>query len=93
MFNLSEIHKEFPRPNKKMYLRKQIERVNHLYRSLLLKCKPKRRDSIPLLVTYNPVLSNIKEIINKHWHILNINSNFKETFNNIQHLIAFPKTT
>ena len=39
----------------------------NLDRSLLLKnCKPKRKDSIPFLVTYNSVLPNIKEIINKH---------------------------
>ena len=58
-------------------VKKQIERVDHLDRSLLLKnCKPKRKDSIPSSVTYNSVLPNIKGIINKHWHILNINSSF-----------------
>ena len=42
-------------------VRKQIERVDHLDRSLLLKnCKPKRKYSIPFLVTYNSVLPNIK---------------------------------
>ena len=74
--------------------RKQIERVDHIDRSLLLKhCKPKRKDSIPFLLTYNPVLPNIKEIINKHWHILSINSNFKEIFNNLQPKTAFRKNT
>ena len=48
-------------------VRKQIERVDHLDRSLLLKhCKPKHKDTIPFSLTYNPVLPNIKEIINKH---------------------------
>ena len=47
-------------------VKKQTERVNHLDIKLLLKhCKPKREDSIPFSVTYNPVLPNIKEIINK----------------------------
>ena len=58
-------------------VRKQIERFDHLDRSLLLKhCKPKRKDSIPFSVTYSPVLPNIKEIINKHWHILSIGNSF-----------------
>ena len=48
-------------------VRKQIETVDHLDRSLLLKhCKPKRKDSVPFSVTYNPVLPNIKEVTNKH---------------------------
>ena len=75
-------------------VRKRIERVDHLDRSLLLKnCKPKRKDSIPFSVTYNSVLPNIKEIINKHWHILNIDSSFKEIFNSLQLMIAFRKNT
>ena len=75
-------------------VRKQIERVDHLDRSLLLKhCKPKLKDSIPFSVTYNSVLPNIKEIINKHWHILNIDSSFKEIFNSSQLMIAFRKNT
>ena len=51
-------------------VRKEIERVDHVGRSLLLKhCKPIRKDPIPFSVTYNPVLPIIKEIINKNWHI------------------------
>ena len=85
--------------NKKIYrkglnesiIRKLIEIVDHLDRSLLLKhCKPKRKDSIPFSLKYNPVLLNNKQkIISKHWHILSINSSFKELFNNIQPMIAF----
>ena len=71
---------------------KQIERVDHLDRSLLLKhCKPKCKDSIPFSVTYNSVLPNIKQIINKHWHILNLASSFKEIFNSSQFMIGFRK--
>ena len=44
---------------------------------------------MPFLVTYNPVLPNIKEIINKHWNILGINRSFKETYNNVQPMVAF----
>ena len=39
------------------------------------------------------MLPNIKEIINKHWHILSIDSTFKEIFNNLQPMIAFRKNT
>ena len=74
--------------------RKQIERDDHLDTSLLLKhCKPKRTGKIPFSLTYNPVLPNIKEIINEHWHILTIDSNFKEIFNNLQPMIVFRKST
>ena len=44
-----------------------------------------------ILVTHNLVLLNIKEILNKHLHILTINSSFTETLNNIQPMIAFCK--
>ena len=46
-------------------VRKQIERVDHLDSSLLLKLfKPKCKDTIPFSIIYNPVLPNIKEMIN-----------------------------
>ena len=46
-------------------VRKQIEGVDHLDRSLLSKhCKPKRKDRILFPIIYNPVLPNIKEMIN-----------------------------
>ena len=45
-------------------VRKQIDRVDHLDRSLLLKnCKPNHKDSIPFSVAYNSRLPNIKKII------------------------------
>ena len=77
-----------------LIVKNQIERADHLDRSLLLKyCKPKRKGTIPFSLTYNPVLPNIKEIINKHWHILSIDSTFKEIFYNLQPIIAFRKNT
>ena len=75
-------------------VRKQIERADHLHESLLLQHrKPKRKEKIQFSLTYNPVLSNIKEIISKHWHILSIDSSFKEIFNSLQTMIAFRKNT
>ena len=102
MFNIQEyrrhsqdlIERFVEKGHNESTIRKQIERVDHLDRSLLLKnCKPKRKDSIPFSVTYNSVLPNIKEIINKHWHILNLDSSFKEIFNSSQLMIAFRKST
>ena len=73
---------------------KQIESAGHLNRSLLFKdYKSKRKDSIPFSVTYNSVLPNIKQIINNHWHILNIDSSIKEIFNSSQLMIVFRKNT
>ena len=71
-------------------VKKQIERDSLL---LLKRCKPKYKDSIPFWVTYNPVLPNIIDIINKHWHILSIYSSLKEILNNLQPMIDFHKNT
>ena len=64
-------------------LRELTTRIDH--------CKPKWKDSVPFLVTCNSVLPNIKEIINKHSHILNIDSTFKKIFNSLKLMIAFSK--
>ena len=78
MFNFRGIQEILPRPNKKFVekgcsestVRKQIERDDHLDRSLFLKhYKPKHKDTIPFSLTYNPVLPYIKKIINKLAHI------------------------
>ena len=39
------------------------------------------------------MLAIIKEIINKHWHILNIDGSFIEIFNTLQLTIAFRENT
>ena len=99
MLNLRGIHSQdlikrfVEKDSNESTVRKQIERADHLDRSLLLKnCKPKHKHSILFTVTYNSVLPNIKEIINKHLHILNIGNSFKEIFNSSQLMIAFRKT-
>ena len=54
----------------------QIEKVGSLERSTLLnKTDEIPKNIVPFLVTYRPTLLIIKEIINNHWHILNINQN------------------
>ena len=48
----------------------QIEKVDNLERSTLLnKTNATRKNVIPFSVTYSPTLPNIREIINKRWHI------------------------
>ena len=59
----------------------QIEKVNSLERSILLnKTNTAWKNIIPFSVIYSPTLPNIREIINKHWHILNINNTFRNVF-------------
>ena len=62
--------KKTVKPNKK---------VDTLERSILLNnTKTVRKKLIPFSVTYSPTLTNIKQIISKHWHILNINNTFPD---------------
>ena len=46
--------------------------------ALLNKTNAIRKNITPFLVSYSPTLPNIREIINKHWHILNINNSGKQ---------------
>ena len=70
------------------------QRVDQLERSSLLKHrKPKHKNTIPFSLTDKPLLPDIKKIIKRHWHILSIDSSFKEIFNNLQTMIAFHKNT
>ena len=60
---------------------KPNRKVDNLERSTLLKkANPVRKNLIPFSVTYTPTLPNIREIINKHWHILNINNTVRNVF-------------
>ena len=71
----------------------QIERVDSLARSTLLN-KPDAvsRNAISFSVTYSATLPNIRKIINKHWHILNINNTFGNVFK-APPVITFRKNT
>ena len=62
-------------------IQNQIENVGNLERSTLLnKTNAVQKNVIPFSVTYSSTLHSIREIINKHWHILNINSTFGNVF-------------
>ena len=56
---------------KENIIRNEIEKVDNMERSILLnKTNAVLKNVIPFSVTYSPTLPNIREIINKHWHIL-----------------------
>ena len=48
-------------------------------RKLLLenKEKPSTQENLPLVLTFNKTLPNIKNVIDKHWHILSIDENLR----------------
>ena len=78
---------------KKDVVTQQIQKVDQLDRKQLLH-QQKRHDKqcIPLSVTYSRSLPNLKDIITKHWHILQANQSCKETFSTLP-IIAFRKGT
>ena len=56
-----------------MKLKKYIIQVDQFYlRNVMLL----QKNVIPFSATYSPTLPNIRENVNKHWHILNINNTF-----------------
>ena len=72
-------------------IKEQIERVDCLDRELLIiENKPKKSKIIPLSVTYNKNLPNIKSILDKHWHILKSNNQHEQIFKE-NPIIAFRK--
>ena len=71
----------------------QIRKVDQLNRKQLLH-KQRRHDKqcIPLSVTYSRALPNLKNILTKHWHILEANQSCKKTFSTLP-IIDFRKGT
>ena len=57
----------------------EFQRLSEIGRNILLVSKSKEKDQnrIPFVLTCNKTLMNVKHIINKHWHLLQINSNLK----------------
>ena len=52
------------------------------------KSKEKDQKRIPFITTYNKTLTNLKQIINKHWYLLQIHSNLRTAFEQ-EPLIAY----
>ena len=45
-----------------------------------MKKKSKKASCLPLSVTYNRTLPNIKNLLQQHWHLFKINPTLEETF-------------
>ena len=41
--------------------------------------KPSTQENLPLVVTFNKMLPNIKNVFDKHWHIISFNQKNKIT--------------
>ena len=66
-------------------IEQQIDKANRQEREELLKEKKKdTATTIPLLLKYNRKLPKTKYIVMKHWHLLLINLNQAEIFQNPQ---------
>ena len=52
--------------------------------------KSKKASYLPLSVTYNRTLPNIKNILQQHWHLLKIDPTLEETFQQAP-ILAFRK--
>ena len=50
----------------------ELQRLLEIERDALLTPKTKEKDQkrIPFITTYNKTLPNLKQIINKHWYLL-----------------------
>ena len=58
-----------------------IERTKTLERKNLLEEKAKNQSNrIPLVLTYNRTLPNVKRAISNNWNLLHINQEFKDVF-------------
>ena len=71
-----------------------FERAMSVDRKVLLenKEKPSTQGNLPLVRTFNKTLPNIKNVIDKHWHILSINENLQRVFNK-RPFIAYRRNT
>ena len=67
---------------KEEFLDTEFQRLSEIERDALLTPKSKEKDQkrIPFITTYNKTLPNLKQITNKHWHLLQINSNLRTVF-------------
>ena len=64
------------------FLDTEFQRLPEIDRNALLAPKLKEKDQIIIsfVTTYNKTLPNAKQIIIKHWHLLQINSNLRTAF-------------
>ena len=66
---------------KQQEINEGIERTKTLDRKKLLEEKAKKQSNrIPLVLTYNRTLPNVKRAIPNNWNLLHINQEFKDVF-------------
>ena len=66
---------------KQQEINEGIERTKTLDRKKLLQEKAKKQSNrIPLVLTYNRTLPNVKRAISNNWNLLHINQEFKDVF-------------
>ena len=66
---------------RKLLIENQIKKVAKLDRSVLAEQnKNSKASCLPLWVTYNRTLPNIKNILQQHWNLLKIDPTLEETF-------------
>ena len=67
----------------RLLIEQPINKANLQEREQILKEKKKETaTNIPLWLKYNRTLHKIKEIVMKHWHLLHVNPNLAEIFQN-----------
>ena len=81
--NLDKLKTDFvKRGYNENFVEEQFERISTKERKSLLEKKStlSNQTRIPLVITYNTTLPNIKEIIYKHWNLLQINTVLRPLF-------------
>ena len=81
--HLNELKESFiNRGYKEHFLTYQFNRISEVTRQALLSSKRKKANKprIPLVLKFNRTLPNIKEIIDEHRHLLQINPKLKNSF-------------
>ena len=62
-------------------IKQQISKTFTIERAHLLNQKKQATSNrVPLILTHNRTLSNVKRVVNKHWDILKINRDFEQVF-------------
>ena len=79
------------RQYKEEVLDEQITKVDRIERKELFTCKEKKKNRIPLSITYKRILPNISKIVNRNWNILQISNEFHGVFQATP-MIAFKRS-
>ena len=81
------IKKDYP----EAIVNEEIQKATNQDRTgLSNKEKTETENHLTLCITYNRNLPNIKTILEKHWHVLNVNPEYKKVFKN-KSLLALRK--